>query len=65
MYTDTELAALKTSNEVQTAIDNAAANSPYASSNSDVATGLGLKRWITTWLRRYYNKTREGLSNHQ
>jgi hypothetical protein len=71
MYTKAEILALKTSNQVGTAISNTAANSPYASSNADVAADLTLglgatfNLWLTKRLRQLYAKTREGLSNNQ
>jgi hypothetical protein len=71
MWTKAEILALKTSNQVDTAIAATAANSPYASSNVDVAAQLNLGQgasfnlWLTKALRQFYKKTREGLSNHQ
>ena len=64
MYTEDEILALKTANQVQTSVDNTAANSPYVSSNADVAADLNLGQgasfnlWLTKSLRRLYNKTR-------
>ena len=64
MYTEDEVLALKTAPQVQTSIDNTAGNSPYISSNADVATDLNLNQgasfnlWLTKSLRRLYNKTR-------
>ena len=64
MYTEDEILALKTANQVQTSVDNTALNTPYVSSNADVATDLNLglgatfNLWLTKSLRRLYNKTR-------
>ncbi len=71
MYTKAEILALKSSAQMDTAIAATAANSPYASSNADVAASLALGQgasnnlWLTKALRQFYKKTREGLSNHQ
>lgn len=71
MYTEDEILALKTSGQMDTAIAATAANSPYASSNADVATSLNLglgatfNTWLTKRLRQLRHKTREGLSNKQ
>lgn len=60
MYTDTEIAALKTSGQVQTAVT---ATAPV-SSNADVAASLALGQgatfnlWLTKALRKFYNFTR-------
>lgn len=67
MYTDAEIAALKTSVQVQTSIDNTATptgTQPYVSPNDAVATDLNLGQgasfnlWLTKALRKLYNKTR-------
>lgn len=64
MYTKARILALKTANQVGTAISNTAANSPYASSNADVAADLNLGKgasfnlWLTKRLRQLYNKNR-------
>jgi hypothetical protein len=62
MYTEAEILALKTANQVQTAIDNNATPNPgvqpYVSPTSSVASDLGLKRWLVVRLRQLYNKTR-------
>jgi hypothetical protein len=52
MLTQTELAALKSSAEVDTAI------SATNGTNSAVATELSLKRWIVVALRQLYSLTR-------
>jgi hypothetical protein len=64
MYTKARILALKTTNQVGTAISNTAANSPYASSNADVAADLNLGKgasfnlWLTKRLRQLYHKRR-------
>lgn len=58
MYTEDELRALKSSAQVATAIAATASNTPYASSNSDVATNLSIKRWLVVRLRQLYHKAR-------
>ncbi len=54
MVTKTELPLIKSSAQVQTAI---AATAPL-SKNSDVATSLGIDRWITIALRHLYHLDR-------
>lgn len=52
MITRAELAALKTANQVQSAIDGT------DGTNSAVASNLSLKRWVVVALRQLYNKRR-------